>query len=113
MSQSGNISGAVRLRGLYVAPCLAALLFVTEVPVQAQSSMTRHVRQAVVNGQAQFLRPLPAAQSLRLDVVLPLRDRAGLDQFLRELYDPSSPSYRHFLSVSEFTAQFGPSEQDY
>ncbi|MBZ5582659.1 MAG: S53 family serine peptidase [Acidobacteriia bacterium] len=79
----------------------------------AQSALTHHVRQDVASGHAQFLNPLPATQSLRLDIVLPLRDQAGLSRFLRQLYDPSSPSYRHFLTVSEFTAQFGPSQQDY
>jgi kumamolisin len=66
-----------------------------------------------VSGQARFLNPLPATQSLRLDIVLPLSDPAGLETFLNELYDPTSSSYRHFLSVSEFTARFGPSQADY
>jgi subtilase family serine protease len=39
-----------------------------------------------------------------------LSDQAGLNAFLKELYDPSSPSYRHFLTVPEFTARFGPSQ---
>jgi kumamolisin len=80
---------------------------------QAQPALTHHVRQEVVSGQAQYLSPLPATQSLRLHIVLPLRDKAGLDRFRQELSDPSSPSYRHFLTVSEFTARFGPSEEDY
>jgi kumamolisin len=71
------------------------------------------VRPAVISGQARYLSPLPATQSLRLDVVLPLRNQAGLDRFLQMLYDPSSPSYRHFLTVAEFTARFGPTEEDY
>jgi kumamolisin len=50
---------------------------------------------------------------MTLDVVLPLRDPAGLNSFLKELYDPSSPSYRQFLSVPEFTARFGPTEENY
>ncbi len=101
------------LRGLSVAVCSAALLYITETPVQAQSPLTHHVRQAVANGQARFLNPLPATQSLRLHIMLPLRNQAGLDQFLKDLSDPQSASYRHFLTVSEFTAQFGPSEADY
>ena len=80
---------------------------------QAQSLLTRHVREVTLNGQAQFVGRLPATQSLRLDIVLPLRDQAGLENFLQELYDPSSPSYRHFLTVQEFTARFGPSQEDY
>jgi uncharacterized membrane protein len=100
-------------RGLFVALCSAALLFVMEAPVQAQSALTQHVRPAVTSGQAQLLGRLPAGQSLRLHIVLPLRDQAGLDKFVQDLYDPASPSYRRFLTVSEFTAQFGPSEEDY
>jgi subtilase family serine protease len=50
---------------------------------------------------------------LRLDIVLPLRDQAGLDSFLKEVYDPTSPNYRHFLTVPEFTERFGPTQQDY
>jgi len=84
-----------------------------EGQAQAQSARTHHVRQEVARGQVQFRRPLPATQSLRLDIVLPLRDQAGLDKFLQDLNDPASPSYRQFLTVSEFTARFGPSEDDY
>jgi subtilase family serine protease len=81
---------------------------------QAQSQLlTRHVRDAVVNGQARLIGQLPANKTLRFDVVLPLRDRAGLQNFLRELYDPSSPSYHQFLKPQEFTARFGPSQEDW
>jgi subtilase family serine protease len=80
---------------------------------QPQSLLTRHVREATVSGRAQSIGQLPAMQSMRLDIVLPLRDVAGLDAFLQELYDSSSPFYRHFLTVQEFTARFGPSPEDY
>ena len=49
----------------------------------------------------------------RLDIVLPLRNQAELENFLQELYDPSSPFYRNFLTVPEFTARFGPSQENY
>jgi kumamolisin len=91
----------------------ATLLLVMAAPAQAQSALTHHVREAVAGGEAQFLNPLPATESLRLDVVLPLRDQAGLDRFLAEIYDPASPSYRRFLTVPEFTERFGPSQEDY
>jgi kumamolisin len=50
---------------------------------------------------------------MRLVLVLPLRNQAALDQFLKELYNPASPSYRHYLTVEEFTTMFGPTQQDY
>jgi len=80
---------------------------------QPQSLLTRHVREAVVRGEAQSLGRLPATQILRLDIVLALRHQPELDNFLQELYDPSSPSYRHFLTPEEFTARFGPSQEEY
>ncbi len=92
---------------------MALLLFAAAAQAQAQSLPTRHVRQEVVSGQASLVRRLPATQSLRLDLVLPVRDQAGLDKLLQDLGDPTSPSYRHFLTVAEFTARFGPSQEDY
>jgi len=71
------------------------------------------VREVTLNGQAKVLGHLPATQTLQLDVVLPLRDQAGLDAFLAELQNPSSPDYGHFLTPAEFTARFGPTQQDY
>jgi hypothetical protein len=32
---------------------------------------------------------------------------------LSRLYDPRSADYRHFLSVDQFTEQFGPTAEDY
>ena len=75
--------------------------------------MTRHVREAVWNGQAQQVGRLPAQQIMDLNIVLPLRDPAGVKSFLSDLYNPASPSYRHFLTVSQFTERFGPTQQDY
>ena len=101
------------LRGVPVAFIAATLLLITARQAQAQSMMTRHVRPEVTSGQARFVNRLPGTQTLRLDVVLPLRDPAGLESFLESLYDPTSPVYRHFLTVPEFTARFGPTQQDY
>jgi kumamolisin len=56
---------------------------------------------------------LPADQIMKLDLVLPVRDQAALDRFVEEVYNPASSSYRQFLTVPEFTARFGPTQQDY
>ena len=50
---------------------------------------------------------------MQLEIVLPLRNQPELEKFLQELYDPSSPEYRNFLTVEEFTARFGPNQEDY
>jgi hypothetical protein len=56
---------------------------------------------------------LEASQRLHLAIGLPSRDEQGLDEFLRQLYNPASAHYRHYLTPAEFTARFGPSEKDY
>lgn len=56
---------------------------------------------------------LPADTNLTLSIGLPLRNREALTNLLREIYDPASTNYHHYLSVAEFTEQFAPSEADY
>jgi kumamolisin len=94
---------------------VAAMVWAASMVCQAepQPLLTRHVRDVVVNGQTQSVGRLPATQSMRFDIVLALRHQPELENFLQELYDPSSPSYKHFVTVPEFTARFGPSQADY
>jgi subtilase family serine protease len=80
---------------------------------QSQALLTHHTRAVVTNGAAPVVGHLPASQSLRIVLTLPIRNQSALDSFLRDVYDPSSRSYRQFLSVEEFTASFGPSQEDY
>jgi subtilase family serine protease len=92
---------------------ISALTSAGVAQVRAQTTMTRQVRNVALNGQAILMGRLPAAQTMQLDVVLPLRDQAGLDAFLAQLQDPYSPGYRQYLTPAEFTARFGPTQKDY
>lgn len=56
---------------------------------------------------------LPGQAQLTLAIGLPLRNTAGLDSLLREIYDPASPSYHHYLTAEEFARQFGPTDEQY
>jgi len=80
---------------------------------QSQPLLTHHVREETSNGRVSSIGRLPSIATMQLDLVLPLRNQADLDAFLQQVYDPSSPLYRRFLSVPEFTARFGPTQQDY
>src|SRR5271170_4022068 len=102
------------LSRLVALVCAAAFMLIT-IPGQAQpqSLLTRHVREEVANGRAQLIGQLPATQTMRFDIVLPLRDRAGLENFLQEVQDPASPSHHQFLTPQEFTARFGPTQEDW
>src|SRR5215469_8332915 len=79
----------------------------------AQSMMTHHVRNVVRDGEAKSNGRLPQNQMMSLDIVLPVRDQAGLDQFVENVYNPSRANYRHFLTPQQFTARFGPTQADY
>ena len=92
---------------LAVVAMVLVVSFVSQA--QSQSLMTRHVREVTLNGQAVLVGRLPGTQVMRVVLTLPLRHQPELENFLQELYDPSSSSYRHFLTVEEFTARFGPS----
>jgi len=101
----------IRRLGSIVFAAAAALLATTAL--SAQTLLTHQMRDAVRNNQAQAVGRLPANQLMSLDIVLPLRNQAGLERLLDEIYDPSSAYYRHYLTVPEFTAQFGPTQADY
>jgi len=92
---------------------LASFVFAGVVQGRAQTLMTRHVRPATLNGLARPVGRLPINRIMQLDVVLPLRDTAGLDSFLAELYSGTVPNHNHFLTPAEFTVRFGPTQHDY
>jgi subtilase family serine protease len=92
------------------------LTIASTIPGQAEQQrqvLHSHVRPVITSGQAAPVGLLPANQRLNLAIMLPLRDQSGLTSFLDRLYDPSSPDFRHFLSVAEFTEAYGPTERDY
>jgi len=102
------------MRRLSTLLTIVALVLAVVIACPAQSQLlTRHVREVTHNGQAPVVGHLPATQSMRLVLVLPLRNQEALDNFLQELYTPSSASYHQFLTLEEFTAKFGPSQKDY
>jgi subtilase family serine protease len=55
---------------------------------------------------------LPASQTLNMQVILAIRNRAALDKLIAEQQNPSSPKYHRWLTPKEFAAQFGPSQAD-
>ena len=102
----------MRIAGKFALPIAAVLSLALSIS-QAQTLLTHHVRQAAQDGTARSFGPLSTTQNLDLVITLPLRNEDQLDELLKNLYDPASPSYRQFLTVDQFTEQFGPTQQDY
>jgi subtilase family serine protease len=67
----------------------------------------------VASRSAAMVAPVPADARMDVSVSLPLRNAAALHALLKSMYDPGSPQFRHYLSVAQFTAQFGPTASDY
>jgi hypothetical protein len=85
---------------------------------QAQELQERPERQVLETrlaapASAQLVGRLPSSQSLNLALTLPLRNPEELRRRLQGLYTPASPEYRKFLTVQQFTEQFGPTAADY
>lgn len=93
-----------------IALCLAVFN-----SISARAGEMRVMPGHLPNAQA-LLHPLgrvPATNSLRLAISLPLHNRTELTNFLERLYDPSSPDYHHYLTPEQFNARFGPTAQEY
>src|SRR5579863_6900139 len=96
-----------RKLGIYAFP-IALLISVAPAVCVSQSVLTHHVREATQDGSAPRMGAVLGTGKMNLVLTLPLRNQDQLDQLLIDLYNPSSPSYRHFLTVEQFTEQFAP-----
>jgi subtilase family serine protease len=63
--------------------------------------------------QLQTSGTLDPSHRLDLAIGLPLRNQTQLTNLLDQLYHPASPNWHHFLTVKQFTEQFGPTTNDY
>jgi uncharacterized repeat protein (TIGR01451 family) len=102
----------------WVAGVAAFIVFGAAVfsPSARAQAVGRKTLQGHVPAPVSHLTPvgkLAATNQLYLAIGLPLRNRPALDEFLGQLYDPASTNYHKYLTVPEFTARFGPTEQDY
>jgi subtilase family serine protease len=106
-----RVAGFVKL-----ALLLAGGMALTEQGALAQApsqTLKRHVRPVVSSGEAKRVGSLESTYRMRLAITLPLRNEAELKGLLSRLSDPTSPDYRHYLSVAEFTEKFAPADKDY
>ena len=79
----------------------------------AHAMLAPHLPRTVAEGKAAITGPVSPKQSLNLAIHLPLRNQAELTQLLHDLYDPKSPRFHKYLSVSEFTERFAATAHDY
>jgi uncharacterized repeat protein (TIGR01451 family) len=74
---------------------------------------TLHDHVPAIVSQSRDMGRLSATKTLNLAIGLPLRNQEALTNLLQQIYDPASTNYHRYLSPEQFTAQFGPTSQDY
>lgn len=80
---------------------------------RAEQPLSRHVPEAVVNLNLQPAARLPGSTQLNLAIALPWRNQGELTNLLREIYDPASTNFHHYLTPQQFAERFGPAAADY
>src|SRR5665213_1822799 len=94
--------------GLMATAVLVTLTSVFAGSMQARAQSERLVRissaQPADTAQlgAKFFGWTPSTQIIPLSITLPLRNQAQLADFLKRLYNPHDPEYRHYLTGAQF-----------
>jgi kumamolisin len=99
----GLLAAPLPILALVAAPAMAA----SKPAVQA---LRGDVVQAV--GHSTRVGAVPAGRSLTVTVSLAGRNSAGLAAFLKQVADPASSQYKHYLTVKQFADRFGASKAD-
>jgi Pro-kumamolisin, activation domain/Bacterial Ig-like domain (group 1) len=102
---------------------IAALIVNAEGTTRADETSTLpnrvallgHVLPALANATLDQSKSKSSADDelLTLTLVLKRSDPDGFADYLREVYDPASPSFRKFLTQVQLTERFGPSKRAY
>jgi hypothetical protein len=102
------------IRALLLMSCGSLLFVFTTITSAAERQVLHgHLVRAVTELHLQTVGRLASSTNLNLVIGLPLRNQEALTNLLQQQYSPTSPQYHHWLTPDEFTAKFGPTEQDY
>lgn len=98
----------VLLSAIVIASPIAAIGTSPSTAPAAGSRETLLATDAIPISTATSTAALPSSTSVSLTLTLTNSHSGALDRFLAQVEDPASPSYRHFLSFSEYTTEFAP-----
>jgi subtilase family serine protease len=105
-----NRTGSLNAIALLVVLCW---LLWGAVPGALADNRTLPGHVPAIVAQLTPLGDLPPTNQLHLALGVTLRDAAGLDSCLAQVYAPASPRYHHYMTPQQFTDQFGPAAVDY
>ncbi|TDT97624.1 kumamolisin [Streptomyces sp. 846.5] len=101
----------LKVLGALMAP-LPVLAVLGSPAAQAAPVPNVAVHGDVIPAVQQAVRHGAVAPSQRISVTVSLaaRNEAGLDAFLKQVADPKSKLYKHYLTVAQFAARYGASD---
>lgn len=99
----------LRIVGLLAAPLpIFALALPAADASTAPAGRVALAGEAVTSlGHATHTGSVAAGQKLGLEVSLTPRNKAKLDAFVKAVSDPHSSSYKHYLTVAQYAAEYG------
>ena len=105
--RSPRIAGvALALLGLSATVALAA-------PLPPRITLAGHLPPAAALAGSRALGRLRASAPVSLALTLPLRDEAGLNDFLARISDPADPEFGQYLTPAQFADAYSPTQADY
>ncbi|HEY2694586.1 MAG TPA: S53 family peptidase [Pseudonocardiaceae bacterium] len=92
-------------------PIFASLVLAGTANAASQPvALAQSVNPAVASSDR--LATLASDTPMSVAVSLKLHNVEGLNQFLADVADPASPTYRHYLTPAQFDARYGPTKTD-
>jgi len=93
------------LRFLPVLACLVLLMIAVPAFSQLPSSSPRLTNVQILGAE-------DPSKQIAVTFWLMQHDKDGLDEIVRQMYDPNSPNYHHWLTPKEYQARFAPSAEE-
>jgi hypothetical protein len=91
--------------------CAIALASPLAAQTPNNASLPGHVIKALANATRLPHTPQMDEEPITVTVALNLSDPEGAKSLVEEYSNPTSPNYQRTITVSEFTARFGPSQE--
>jgi subtilase family serine protease len=67
---------------------------------------------AIAQPTAQLLGPEDESKQINVTYWLKQHNKAAFDELVRQMYDPASTNYHHWLTLNEYQARFAPTAED-
>lgn len=100
--------GLARAAAALLTTALCATTASLAASATTQWSATATKSLAPMLSKATNLGRVPSATAMRIEVVIPVRDAAGLASFAQEASTPGTAQFGTFLTPAEFAATYGP-----